>query len=294
MSVKQVYRKEKKDWLGWLAMGAALAVSAVAEYSLAVSCGFSPALAAGVPASLDIYSIKAMQTGHDIPYAVIAMIVVQALSHLVAAGVIAVSWPLIVLVSAIAPLVLWRMQVLSKKASDPGVGVYTPQVLTAQQSGGQVNTLPVQGCPPELSTRQGTLYALESAQESVSSPRVQVDKKGAQEAAQSPVHPLKHESSAAAKVSAHRAEVHTPEEPPACPERAGVQAPVQVNTPAAHQVYTPGAQALTAQEERLSSAQAREVIKRCFREGLSTRQTAVRATRSPSYVSGVFKELRAA
>ncbi|MER6476782.1 hypothetical protein [Streptomyces filamentosus] len=256
MSVKQVYRKEGKDWLGWLAMGAALAVSGVSEYSLAVSCGFHPALAAGIPASLDIYSIKAMQTGHDIPYAVIAMIIVQALAHLVAAGVITVSWPLIVLVSAIAPLVLWRMHVLNGKVSDPGVGVYTPtahQVLTAQAGvhpTAHLSGTGVQADAHELSTGHGALYALESAQESVSSPGIQVDGNGAQEAAQSPVHPLGQESP----------QVNTPKEPPACPERAGVQAPVQVNTPAAHQVYTPGAQALTAQEERLSTEHAREVI----------------------------------
>lgn len=104
--------KTRKDWLAWAAMLAALAVTAVGEWSLAVACGFNPWMAAGVPASLDIYTLRAMGTGQDVPYAVIAMIVVQALAHLVAAGVIAVSWPLIVLVSAIAPLVLWRVHKL--------------------------------------------------------------------------------------------------------------------------------------------------------------------------------------
>ncbi|MFH8716237.1 hypothetical protein [Streptomyces zaomyceticus] len=165
-----------------------------------------------------------MQTGEDIPYAVIAMIVVQALSHLVAAGVLTVSWPLIVLVSAIAPLVLWRMHVLNGKVSNPGVGVYTPQVLTSAQ------------------------------------------------------------------VDSHPVQVDTPEEPPASPKGVPVQVDAhrsEVNTPGEQQVFTP-------ETERLSSERAREVIEQCFQEGLSTRAAAVRATRAPSFVAKVFKELKAA
>jgi len=140
-------RKTKKDWLTWAAMGAALAVTASAEWSLAVACGFGPWMAAGVPASLDIYTLRAMDTGQDVPYAVIAMIVVQALAHLVAAGVISVSWPLIVLVSAIAPLVLWRVHKLGTHSGthqDSAVlaEVSTPVSSVSTAVNGSVSPLP--------------------------------------------------------------------------------------------------------------------------------------------------------
>lgn len=103
---------EKRDWLAWGALISALVVTASAEWALAVACGWNPWIAAGVPASLDIYALKAMRSKRDVPYVVVSMIVVQALAHLVAAGMLGVSVWLVVAVSAIAPLVLWRVHAL--------------------------------------------------------------------------------------------------------------------------------------------------------------------------------------
>jgi hypothetical protein len=99
----------KKDVLAWLALGAALTVTASAEYQLARDCGFNQWVAAGVPAALDIYAVRALKVGRDVPAVVIAMIAVNSAAHLAAAGMLKVSVPLIVAVSAIAPLVLWRV-----------------------------------------------------------------------------------------------------------------------------------------------------------------------------------------
>ncbi|MFJ2707830.1 hypothetical protein ACIO3R_32220 [Streptomyces sp. NPDC087428] len=104
----------KKDPLLWGALIAVLVVLASAEYDLARACGFGTYVAAGVPGALDIYAVKALRAKRDVTAAVIALILVNAASHLVSSGILPVSWPLVVAVSAIAPLVLWRVHRLSE------------------------------------------------------------------------------------------------------------------------------------------------------------------------------------
>lgn len=101
--------KKRLDFLAWAALAAALVVTASAEWDLARQCGIGQWVAVGVPASLDIYAIRALRARRDVPAVVGAMIVVQALAHLVSAGLLAVSPVLVVAVSTIAPLVLWRV-----------------------------------------------------------------------------------------------------------------------------------------------------------------------------------------
>ncbi len=98
--------------LGWAALGAAIVVTASAEYQLARACGFGPVVAAGVPAALDIYAVRALRAHRDVFAVVLAMIGVNAAAHLVAAGLLPVTWHLVTAVSAIAPLVLWRVHAL--------------------------------------------------------------------------------------------------------------------------------------------------------------------------------------
>ncbi|MFD3657012.1 hypothetical protein [Streptomyces sp. NPDC058620] len=104
----------KKDPLLWGALIAVLVVLASAEYDLARACGFGKYVAAGVPAALDIYAVKALRAKRDVTAAVLALILVNAASHLVSSGTLPVKWPLVVAVSAIAPLVLWRVHRLSE------------------------------------------------------------------------------------------------------------------------------------------------------------------------------------
>jgi hypothetical protein len=101
-----------RDPLAWAALAAALTVTASAEYALARVCGFGPWVAAGVPAALDIYAVRALRVHRDVLAVVVAMIAVNAASHLVSAQLLPVSVPLVVAVSAIAPLVLWRVHAL--------------------------------------------------------------------------------------------------------------------------------------------------------------------------------------
>ena len=115
------------DLLAWLAMGAAVTVSAHGEWRLAVDCGFGSAVAAGLPLALDPYALRALRAGREVFPPVLGMIATNAAAHLLGAGVIHQGWPLIVAVSAIAPLVLWRVHVLH--ATTPTAPAALPEVL---------------------------------------------------------------------------------------------------------------------------------------------------------------------
>ncbi|MGW8746522.1 hypothetical protein [Streptomyces sp. NPDC055794] len=104
----------KRDPLLWIATAAVLTVLASAEYELARACGFGRYVAAGVPAALDVYALAALRARRDVVAVMFSLIAVNAASHLVASGLLPVSVPLVVGVSAIAPLVLWRVHRLSE------------------------------------------------------------------------------------------------------------------------------------------------------------------------------------
>lgn len=109
----------KRDPLLWAALLAVLVVLASAEYQLAVACGFGTYVAAGVPAALDVYALAALRARRDVLMVVAVLIAVNAASHLVEVGLLPVNVTLVVSVSAIAPLVLWRVHRLSEAAPEP-------------------------------------------------------------------------------------------------------------------------------------------------------------------------------
>lgn len=109
----------KNDYLKWAALLAALVATASAEYELARQVGFNQWVAAAVPGALDIYTVRALRAHRDVLAAVAAMIGVNAASHLVTAGLLPVDVPLVVAVSAIAPLVLWRVHRLADEHETP-------------------------------------------------------------------------------------------------------------------------------------------------------------------------------
>jgi hypothetical protein len=102
-----------RDLLGTLALLAALIATASAEYQLARAVGFGEFTAGCIPAALDVYALRAFSVKRDVSAVVGALILTNALAHLVSAGLLPVSIPLVVAVSAIAPLVLWRVKALS-------------------------------------------------------------------------------------------------------------------------------------------------------------------------------------
>lgn len=102
----------RKDWLKWVAACFALVATASAEYELARAIGMDQWVAVAVPGALDAYVLRALRAHREVLTAVLAMVGVNAASHLLTAGHLYLDWPLITAVSAIAPLVLWRVHAL--------------------------------------------------------------------------------------------------------------------------------------------------------------------------------------
>ncbi|WP_435272213.1 hypothetical protein [Streptomyces parvulus] len=110
--------KRDRDPLGWIAMLACIGVTAHGEWSLAVACGYVPAVAAGLPIAIDAYAIRAMRAGREILAPVLLMIATNAAAHLLQGGMLTVAPWLVVLVSAIAPVVLWRVHALRRAQAE--------------------------------------------------------------------------------------------------------------------------------------------------------------------------------
>lgn len=168
----QTTDKEQTDVLAWLALIAALVVTAYSEYSLARAVGFNEWVAAGVPAALDIYAVRALRKHQDVLAVVLAMILVNSASHLYGQELDWVRTPMVIAVSAIAPLVLWRVHELrGVHPTPPGAPapVEKPQV-TPSAPAPEYTSAPV----------------LERVPEQVHSPHLALVPKAAQEAAPAP------------------------------------------------------------------------------------------------------------
>ncbi len=245
----------KRDPLAWAALAAALAVTASAEYALARAAGFGEWTAAALPAALDIYAVRALRARRDVAAAVAAMIATNAAAHLVAAGLLPVDWPLVVAVSAIAPLVLWRVHRLAER----------------------VDATPEQPLVPLVNTVRPPAVPL--VDEGADTPGKET---GAPDVTVTTEQP----------VAEHRA-VTAPQASPLviCGE-GQVYALAMPAAETGHKVNTDASDEVTVEPvARLGTAQAREVIEACWVNGVSIRETARRATRSPAYVAKVFAKL---
>lgn len=110
---------KNRDLLGALALLAALVATASAEYELARAVGYGQWVAGCIPGALDVYALRAFSVKRDVTAVVAALILSNASAHLVSSGLLPVGIPLVVAVSAIAPLVLWRVKALSAPLSAP-------------------------------------------------------------------------------------------------------------------------------------------------------------------------------
>ncbi|MFJ4434590.1 hypothetical protein [Streptomyces sp. NPDC088923] len=105
----------RHDPLGWLAMLACIVIAAHGEWSLAVQAGYQPYVAAALPVAVDAYAIRSMQAGREVLAPVLLMVATNAAAHLVHAELLHVGPALVVAVSAIAPVVLWRVHALRRE-----------------------------------------------------------------------------------------------------------------------------------------------------------------------------------
>jgi hypothetical protein len=234
--------KKPFDMLAWAALLAALAVTASGEWELARQCGMGAYVAAGVPASLDIYAVRAMRARRDVPAVVGAMIAVQAAAHLVASGHLTVAPALVVAVSAIAPLVLWRVH------------------------------------------RLADVLAEETARDTEASPAAAE----ASPATGGELLPASPEPQATGQVQAGQPGVSP------APGRPAIEAAPAAPAP----VICDGGTLLpipdVPERPRLGTEAARAAIEAAWRDGLSVRQAAARATRSPAQVQRTYAALDAA
>ena len=97
--------------LRWVALIAAALLTAYGEFELATLVGFTPWLAWLLPIGLDVYAYCAFAIDRraDVLAALILMISCQALAHLLAIGIIPAHWALVVAVSAVPPVICWRI-----------------------------------------------------------------------------------------------------------------------------------------------------------------------------------------
>lgn len=106
--------QQQYDVFGWLAMAAAVTVAAYGEWSLGQAAGFGEWVAAALPVAIDSYAIRAMQRGREVAPAVALMIATNAAAHLHASGQLPMNAWVVVAVSAIAPVVFWRVHALRR------------------------------------------------------------------------------------------------------------------------------------------------------------------------------------
>jgi len=111
-AVVEVSAIKSTDTILWGALGCALVGTAHSEWSLAVSVGAHPWIAAAVPGALDLYVIRALQVRRDVFLSVLAMVAANVAWYLVHSGDLPVDWPLRSAVGAVAPLVVWRVHAL--------------------------------------------------------------------------------------------------------------------------------------------------------------------------------------
>lgn len=94
------------------AMAAAFVLTASAEYAVAVSMGFGSWVSVAFPVAVDAYVLTALRMRREVGLAVTAMVGVNVLAHLVGAHLVPVNVATVSAVSAVAPLILWRVHKL--------------------------------------------------------------------------------------------------------------------------------------------------------------------------------------
>lgn len=94
---------------------AGVGFTASAEYQLARTIGAPVPVAVLLPLALDVYVVAAIRRnrGRDIALALVLMGVAQVSAHMLEAGVVPISVPLVAAVSVLVPLVVWRVHALA-------------------------------------------------------------------------------------------------------------------------------------------------------------------------------------
>ncbi|MEV0732408.1 hypothetical protein [Polymorphospora sp. NPDC050346] len=120
--MKQKAGSSAAGWGQWIAMAAAVILTAKGEFDLAVAAHFSPWIAWMFPVMLDIYVIVAFHRRRwaDMVTGMLLMLFCQVAVHLLPVFITegeAVPWGLVMAVACIAPIVVVRVKILAGKTA---------------------------------------------------------------------------------------------------------------------------------------------------------------------------------
>lgn len=103
-------------WLRRVSLAAGVAFTAHAEYDLARTLGADPWIAAMLPVAVDAYVIAALRwfRAFDIFLSLSLMGAAQIAAHLLDARVMTVNIPMVVVVSLLVPVSIWRTHALAR------------------------------------------------------------------------------------------------------------------------------------------------------------------------------------
>ncbi|MFD9398319.1 hypothetical protein ACFWA4_05800 [Streptomyces sp. NPDC060011] len=119
-----------RRWLTHLSLAACIAFTASAEYQLARTLGAAPGIAVMLPVAIDAYVVAALRWFRplDVTLSLGLMSAAQVAAHALDAHVIAVSFRLVVVVSLLVPVALWRTHALARSEGE----VTTPETPLTQ------------------------------------------------------------------------------------------------------------------------------------------------------------------
>ncbi|MEU5737010.1 hypothetical protein ABZ784_03310 [Streptomyces tendae] len=105
-----------RRWLTRISLAAGIAFTATAEYDLARTLGAAPVIAVMLPLAIDAYVIAALRwfRAFDITLSLALMGAAQVAAHLLDARVMAVNIPMVVVISLLVPVALWRTHALAR------------------------------------------------------------------------------------------------------------------------------------------------------------------------------------
>lgn len=116
-----------RKWLTRLSLAAGIAFTAHAEYDLARTLGADPAIAAMLPVAIDAYVVAALRwfRGFDITLSLALMGAAQIAAHMLDAKVMTVNIPMVIVVSLLVPVAIWRTHALARGEHDVPVEAST-------------------------------------------------------------------------------------------------------------------------------------------------------------------------
>jgi hypothetical protein len=142
-----------RTWLTRLSLAAGIAFTAHAEYDLARSLGADPAIAAMLPVAIDAYVMAALRwfRAFDIALSLSLMGAAQVAAHLLDAKVMTVNIPMVIVVSLLVPVSIWRTHALARiEHAVPAEAAQTVTAVTVERPSTMVETPPVPEVYPVL------------------------------------------------------------------------------------------------------------------------------------------------